>query len=298
MIRATGIDISYYDLSFDSAIASRKIDFVIQRVSLGLRSGKIIKDTALETLYQGARKIGIVGAYHYLSSHSGWKSQADFFLSIVQDLDYQFYALDFEGAYNTMGDDFAAAAQNWTTYVALKSKKKVVLYTNPSHYDADLYPYGDWMQLYPLWIAQYWKDPSPDRTPALPKKRKKGDWSIWQYASEINFPGHGKEYGCGGNSVDLNVFNGTVEDMHAWLQFYTPPPPPPPNTDKKYKVVVGHLNIRVAPNVNASITGGMKQGDVFGVVEKVKAGEYTWLKMTDGCYVCEKSEYFFAEEVS
>jgi hypothetical protein len=92
------------------------------------------------------------------------------------------------------------------------------------------------------------------------------------------------------------VFNGTVEDMRNWL-YPESQPPPPPSVGKKYKVVIGYLNIRVAPNVNASIVGGMGQGKVFTVVEKIRAGEHSWLKLEDGRYACEKSEYLFAEEI-
>jgi GH25 family lysozyme M1 (1,4-beta-N-acetylmuramidase) len=124
-----------------------------------------------------------------------------------------------------MDAKFANMAHLWMDHIQEKAgKKPVLLYTNPAHYDAELYPYGDWMKDYPLWIAQYWTtNVGPTREPALPKKRKAGDWTIWQYASEINFAGHGKEYGTGSKSVDLNVFNGTVADMHTWLGIHEPP---------------------------------------------------------------------------
>jgi hypothetical protein len=71
-------------------------------------------------------------------------------------------------------------------------------------------------------------NPTPDKDPKIPLNRKSGDWTIYQYASEINFAGHAKEYGTPVNSIDLNVFNGTVADMRAWLKLGAPPPPPPP----------------------------------------------------------------------
>ena len=88
------------------------------------------------------------------------------------------------------------------------------------------------MKDYPLWIAQYSNNPSPDKNPGLPKKRKPGDWTIYQYASEVNFPGHAKEYGTPVNSIDLNVFNGTAADMRAWLKLSEAPvqPATPPST--------------------------------------------------------------------
>ena len=289
MTRAQGVDVSHWDISFEPEKASKPIDFAIMKLSEA-----VYPDPKITEIWEGVKKVPIRGAYHYLRSMWGWKEQADKFLELATPLDFHFYCLDFEGIGNTLDRTFALLAQSWMAYVAMQTKKRVVLYTNPSHYDADLYPYGDWMQLYPLWIAQYWKTPSPDRNPALPKKRKKGDWHIWQWASEINYPGHGHEYGCGGNSVDLNIYNGMVDEMRLWLRLDAAPPV----NEKQYRVVVGHLNIRVAPNVNASIVGGMNQGQIFAVAEKIKTGEFTWLKLKDGRYVCERAEYLYVEEVS
>jgi GH25 family lysozyme M1 (1,4-beta-N-acetylmuramidase) len=37
------------------------------------------------------------------------------------------------------------------------------------------------------------------------------DWRFWQYSDR------GKGFGCSGSSVDLNVYNGTVEDLQTWI---------------------------------------------------------------------------------
>ena len=227
MTRAHGIDCSHWDGSFDPGKATGRIDFAIMKVSEGL-----VKDPAFAAIWSGVEKVTVRGAYHYLRSGWDWKLQADKFWNIVKDYPFDLYALDFEGIGNVMDVKFANMAHLWMDYVQEKAgDKPVLLYTNPTHYDADLYPYGDWMKDYPLWIAQYWTtNVGPTRDPALPKKRKAGDWKIWQYASEINYPGHGKEYGTGSKSVDLNVFNGTVADMHTWLRLQEPPAEPPART--------------------------------------------------------------------
>jgi GH25 family lysozyme M1 (1,4-beta-N-acetylmuramidase) len=222
-MRAHGVDISHWDVSFDPEKATGLIDFAIQKASEGT-----FRDSKFVEIWAGVQKVPIRGAYHYLRSGSNWQTQADFFISVVKGNDYHFYALDFEDMGNTMGASFADMAHQWIEYATAKTGKRVFLYTNPSHYDADLFPYGDWMKDYPLWLAHYWNNPKPDMDPGMPKKRKPGDWTIYQYASEINFAGHAKEYGTPVNSIDLNVFNGTVADMRAWLKLGAPPPPPPP----------------------------------------------------------------------
>jgi len=235
MTRAHGVDLSRWDVSFDPAKATGKIDFAIMKASEGN-----FRDSKFMEIWAGVKKLPIRGAYHYLRSGLGWQVQADFFLSVVKGLDFHLYAMDFEGTGNTMGAAFADTAHRWMDYVARKTGRMVILYSNPSHYDADLHPYGDWMKDYPLWIAHYFYNPSPDKNPSLPRFRKPGDWSIYQYASERNFPGHAREYGTPVTSIDLNVFNGTVDEMRHWLKLdqvvapvtqpVTPVPPATPTT--------------------------------------------------------------------
>ncbi|MFH1907787.1 MAG: glycoside hydrolase family 25 protein [Chloroflexota bacterium] len=223
MNRAHGVDLSHWDVAFDPAKATGQIDFAIMKAS-----DATFRDKKFAEIWSGVQKVPIRGAYHYLRSGIDWKAQADFFISVVSGYDFHFYVMDFEGTNNTMGAPFADMARKWIEYVTTQTGKLVLLYTNPAHYDGDLSPYGNWMKDYPLWIAQYWNNPSADKNPGLPKTRKSGDWIIYQYACEVNFPGHAKEYGTSANSVDLNVFNGTVADMRAWLKLGAPPPPPPP----------------------------------------------------------------------
>jgi GH25 family lysozyme M1 (1,4-beta-N-acetylmuramidase) len=213
MTRAHGVDLSRWDVSFDPDKATGVIDFAIMKASEGT-----FRDNKFNEIWAGVQKVPIRGAYHYLRSGMNWQGQADFFLSAVRAFDFHFYALDYEVTGNVMDAALADMAHKWIDYVMAKTGKMVLLYTNPAHYDADLFPYGNWMKDYPLWIAQYWRDPTPDKNPALPKNRAPGAWAIYQYASEINFAGHAREYGTPVNSIDLNVFNGTAAEMRTWLK--------------------------------------------------------------------------------
>jgi len=244
-MRARGIDISYYDISFDPNKAIQPIDFVIQRVSYGALNGMTYSDPAFKILLPNVKKVGICGGYHYLSTQSGWKAQADFFLTMIRDCEYDFYALDFESAFNQITSKFSKDANSWMEYIFQKTGKKVLFYTNPSLYDSYGWAY---CSRWPLWLAQYWKYPSPTKNPRMPRKRSSDNWTIYQYASEINYPGHAKEYGCGANSVDINVFNGTVEDMQKWLDEPTIELPVTRNREGNINTIFG-LNVRDQPNL-------------------------------------------------
>ena len=205
MTRAIGIDLSKWDVSFDPAKATMPIDFAIQRASYAK-----IRDQAFDKIYEGVAKVGITGSYHYLSTGISWQEQADFFLEIVEGRGFGFYVCDFEGAYNAMSIKFAMEANQWMDYVARATGKPVLLYTNPNLYDLYAWHYcAGW----PLWIAQYWLFPSPNKNPGMPKRRK--DWNIWQFSADRNRKS--AAYGCGARSVDINVYNGTVDNMKSWL---------------------------------------------------------------------------------
>jgi len=277
MTRPIGVDISHWDGMFDPAKATKPIDFVIQKASESL-----FPDPKFAAFRDSIMKVPIRGAYHYFRSTTDWRLQAEFFISVVRGLDFHFYVLDYEKIGNVLDENSAHHAHNWIDYVGMTLGKPVLLYTNPAHYDANLWPYGDWMKDYPLWLAQYWTtNVGPEREPALPKKRAAGDWRIWQWASEINYVGHGHEYGCGGNSVDLNVFNGTVADMRAWLKLCTPPPPtpPPPPPVGQYIVVVAAW-IFATPNdgLNCKIVGRT----VVGLTVKANEIAGEWASLSTG----------------
>lgn len=220
-MRAQLIDLSKWNQGFDpGAVASEEgvvLDGAILRAGYGL-----MPDPLFAALVQAARPLPVRAAYHYFSSGSPWEAQAQFFLRQVAGKQLHFFVLDFESAYNSKSSGFALGAQKWLEFVADRTGRRVVLYTNPSIYHEWLSPYGDWMADWPLWIAQY---PYPSwneyldriRTqttiqPWLPKGRKV--WKLWQYSADGN--AKGAEFGVKSRHVDLNVFNGTLAELKIW----------------------------------------------------------------------------------
>ncbi|MDP2362339.1 MAG: glycoside hydrolase family 25 protein, partial [Ignavibacteria bacterium] len=225
--RAQGIDISRWDLSFDPQKAIKQIDFVIIKAS----EGTYWYDTAYPKMLTGVRQIPIRGAYHYFRNPgSDYLDQANWFLKRVEERanDFQFYALDFESINNKLSVSMSMWADKWMSEVQRRTEKKVVFYTNRNLYDL----YGwHYCSRWPLWYAWYrnWPWSSPDKDPIMPKKRNANDWTIWQFSCEQNqpFENLSKSYGCGANKIDLNLFNGTTADMHAWLSLEEVLPTPP-----------------------------------------------------------------------
>ena len=220
MARAHGIDISHSQEFFRAEVNRDDIQFIIIRVANGVK-----KDRKFDQFVKEIADVPVRGAYHYFrSKHSPanrtkvfpWKDQADLFLKCVEGKGFHFYVLDFEQNMiasvgeldNIIDDDFAQGAQKWMDYVAEKSGKPMVIYTN-------LKWYQPWMNKWPLWTAQ-WAGLSRDAEPALPDGVT--EWKFWQYAVPLK----GREYGItdhpDNKEVDLDVYNGTLEDLRRWLK--------------------------------------------------------------------------------
>ena len=225
-MRAHIVDISKYQVSFDPDKVTGVIDGVIIRSSYGL-----MKDKKFVELTEAAKDVPVRGPYHYFSSNIPWESQARFFLK--QAAGFHLYALDFERGFNNKSDGFAVGARKWMEFVAKETGEEVLLYTDYYTYKEWLMPYGNWMKDWSLWIAQWphagWNSyleaiPSNHSIqPNLP--RGATSWTLWQYSADGN--GQGSKYGVESASIDLNVFNGTVEEFHEWAGVIPEPIPDP-----------------------------------------------------------------------
>lgn len=242
--RAHGLDLSKYDLYFKPEEATGQLDFVVQRVSYG-----ITRDEAFMNLVGGVMDVPIRGGYHYLSSWQSWRLQADKYLEYVAPYEYHFHNCDFESAFNTMSFAYARMAWDWIHYVEDKTGKPTLLYTSPSLYNQWIRPTQrivDWNTV-DLWTAQWFNAPNPNGTPTMPIGRTAG-WKLWQYTDRAD----GRLYGVARPAAcDLDVFNGTVEQMKGWLNVNSEPIPQPGGS-MFFKVVSTSSNIRSSAGVVTS----------------------------------------------
>ena len=286
--RAHGLDISKYDLFFHPENAIAQLDFVVQRISY-----RTTRDEAFDSLLPGVMKVPIRGGYHYLNSDADWKTQADKFLSYVAPYKYHFFNCDFEDSFNNLSFDFVYDAWNWIQYVQDKTGIPVLLYTSPSLYNAWIAPSQSVLRInwntIDLWTAQWFFTPNPNGTPSNPTGRT-GGWKLWQYTDK----GDGTKYGVARpTACDLDVFNGTVEQMRSWLNIGTGTMPP--NGDgMKYKVVwPAGVARRSAPSTSNSATSATPYAlnqvvDVIqdNILDAVSPNDVNkrWVKFADGLF--------------
>ena len=245
--RAHGIDISKYDQKFVYGDVTGQLDFIVQRASYRTTTDELFYQMLNEVM-----KVPVKGAYHYLNSDTDWKPQADKFISLVKNYDYNFYVVDFEAAVNVLSTGFAYQAWQWLHYVKDMLNKPVLLYTSPYIYKDYIVPsqakYGiDWNTV-DLWEAQWLYVPDPNKNPSTVSGRTSG-WKMWQYTDS----GMGKTlYGTGRDGAcDLDVYNGTLEEMMEWLNVGTTLPPEPPVQEE------GEWIFKIKPEniVRAQVTG-------------------------------------------
>lgn len=264
--RAHGLDISKYDQFFKPETATGQLDFVVQRVSYGIK-----RDEAFDVLVPGVMRTPIRGGYHYLSSWYDWRTQADAYLDYVAGYNYDFHCCDFEGAFNTLSPAFAKQAWDWIDYVEQRTGKRTLLYTSLSLYNQYIAPsekaYGIMWNTVPLWQAQWLLTPNPNGTPGTPTGRQV-PWRLWQYTDK----GDGTKYGVArATACDLDVYNGTVEDMRTWLEITAPTPPPSGGTMEKWKVL-GSLKVRSGPSTAFAQVQSLNLDDVIeGVFDAVSS---------------------------
>ena len=218
MAHIFGVDVSKYDYGFNPDRATTTISFVIQRASYSKA-----KDERFDEMLPQVLKIPVRGAYHYFSSWINWKVQADFFLSVVKDKGFHFYAFDYETIFNVLDNRTIAEAVEFIKYVKAQTGKKCLFYTSPSVYNEFIKPYGyeSWMKSQELWIAQYpyVANLNLDRGPSMPAGLT--EWKIFQFGGADCNGTYGRtagaEYGAARTGIDTNIASfATVAELWAW----------------------------------------------------------------------------------
>lgn len=211
-------DISHWQ---DNPDTVRKIDFAKMKAAGAV--GVIFKvsqatwtDKTFLAQWGEAKAAGLLrGGYHYLDWTTGGAAQAAYYWNILKadppDLPP---IVDYEQNPGSMnGVAMRSILKEWLGYFAVFVGKPVI-YTSPGFWSS----YGSkdlgWLDC-DLWIAHYTTNAAPTIPPPWTK------YALWQYTDK----GNGATYGVESAQIDLNYFNGTLEDLKKWCGI-TPPPPP------------------------------------------------------------------------
>lgn len=188
-----GIDVSYYQGKINwPLVQSMKEDEVrISFAFIKATEGVMMVDPYFQRNWREAPKSGIIcGAYHFFRPRKDGKTQAKFFLQVVNvekgDLPP---VVDIESLDGVSPLKMRAELADFLNYVELKTKVRPIIYTGLKFYEDYLDTH---FSDYPLWIAHYYQ----------PKLRLDNSrWKFWQHSDKAKINGIG-------HVVDFNAFNG------------------------------------------------------------------------------------------
>lgn len=233
MATVPGIDVSYWDAGIDwpkvRATGQRYV-FVKATEAISYR------DPTFDDNWFGAKKAGLLrGAYHFFRCNTDARKQADYFIDYVRSFNDDGElppVLDLETHDGQRRDKIVPAVKIWLDRVESAFGKKPIIYSGQYFLQDYLSEAGggppSWAKDHPLWLAQYPSQYAPGMQPFLPRGWFK--WTFWQYSDKGRLNGINAD-------VDLNVFNGTLEELYkfAGAQLITERP----QTPQKHTVAAG-----------------------------------------------------------
>ncbi|MCZ4222254.1 glycoside hydrolase family 25 protein [Pedobacter rhodius] len=193
-----GIDVSYYQgkINWQKVKSMKDDDVNIRFAFIKATEGVLQVDPYFQRNWREAPKAGIIcGAYHFFRPKRNGKTQAKFFLQVVNlekgDLPP---VVDIETLDGVSALKMRAELSDFLNYVELKTKIRPIIYTGLKFYEDYLEENFD---EYPLWVAHYYQ----------PKLRlDKSRWTFWQHSDKAKINGIG-------HVVDFNAFNGDSTDL-------------------------------------------------------------------------------------
>ncbi|MDR2940785.1 MAG: hypothetical protein LBV08_10795 [Clostridiales bacterium] len=196
-----GIDVARYQGEIDwKAISSQGIQFAFIKAT----EGSSYSDPMFATNIVSSRGNNIfAGAYHFFSSESPGKTQAQNFINIVSEypidlppvLDFEITKLEGDTEYVTK--EAIIFLNELEKYFGTKP----IVYTTYKSYENYL---ANNLNGYPLWIRDLFKEPEINGH----------DWIFWQYCNRGRLEGIDEKQ----IYVDLNVFNGSENEFKEYLK--------------------------------------------------------------------------------
>lgn len=207
---AQGIDVSHYQGVIDwPAVAAAGISFAFIKATQNRMDTRFLENV------KGAKAAGLlIGAYHYVDDSVTTADKARdaaqiFYNAIKAAGGPEVFDLPFVMDYESNKGGLAptgctAVAKAFLAEVERLTGRKPMVYTYPSFISR-----FSGLTDYPLWIARY-----SNQAPADASGWKR--WEFWQY-SDGTFggllPGGGRKVPGISGSVDLNEFDGTVDEL-------------------------------------------------------------------------------------
>lgn len=205
---ALGIDVSHWkpDVSFHR-VRRAGASFAYTKATEGVQA----VDPTFAAYYSAMKEAGLYrGAFHYYRPLEDPVEQAAHFARTVGALaaDDLPPMLDVEEDDGVRGSALAEGVRRCLEEIERLFHRRPMIYTMPSYWNDFVVAGGappSWAARYPLWVAHW----TAKDEPLLPRGFER--WTFWQYSAK------GRVDGVGGD-VDLDRFNGSRDELAAWLR--------------------------------------------------------------------------------
>lgn len=207
-----GISVSRWDAEIDwPKVRSVGIRFVFIKASEGI---SYIDDTFSDN-WIGSKSVGILrGPYHFFRANVDPTKQAEYFIQTVKAMDDNGElppVLDLETNDGVSKEIIIPNVKIWLDLVEQGLGRKPIIYSGQYFLQDYLSETGggppEWMNDYPLWLAQYPNQYVQGMEPFLPSGWF--NWTFWEYSDK------GKVNGINA-SVYMEFFNGSLEDLYQF----------------------------------------------------------------------------------
>lgn len=197
-----GVDVSHYqgDINWQ-VLSGENIKFAIIKAT----EGSSHEDENFAYNYEEAKKTSLyIGAYHFFSFDSPGRKQAENYIKAVpKDEDNLPPVIDFEfygdkKQYPPQKEEVLKELGEMLISLESYYGKKPIIYVTQATYEQ--YIKGTY-DSYPIWMRSLLIEPNMQ-------------WTIWQYANW----GFLKGYEGAERRIDLNVFNGSIEEFEQFIQ--------------------------------------------------------------------------------
>jgi len=209
---AHGIDVSHYQgtVVWDK-VKESGVSFAFAKATGGIYD----TDPQFKNNWAGMKAAGVIrGAYHFYHANYDPTRQAEYFISVVSQIEDGDLppVVDLEAAGMVDGitvEKYAADVKTYLNFVESNLGIKPIIYSNP--YFANKYLIDPFFGDYVLWVAEY-----SSHAPVIPTGWAGGEWTFWQHEASGTVPG------INGN-VDHNYFHkdedALGEAVRRWYDF-------------------------------------------------------------------------------
>ncbi|HUA22119.1 MAG TPA: GH25 family lysozyme [Bryobacteraceae bacterium] len=201
-----GIDVSYYQETIDwPAVAASGIRYAFLKATEGAAS----VDRSFARNRANAAQAGLLrGAYHFFAPDCSAAAQASLFLRSVGKLDPGDLppVLDLEAPdlwTNIAPSQRIRLVTEWLETVEKALLVTPIIYLSPA-FAVEILQNDPALARHPVWLAHY----TEAAAPRIPKPW--ASWTFWQHTHGGRTPGIP-------TPVDLNWFNGTLDQLHAFV---------------------------------------------------------------------------------